>query len=107
MEGGAPVTNTGGFPSTAEPTIAPGLKKKPIERFAGCRVFDVNHQEYMNLMKGKSKWSHWSKISQNLENSTVPILRRYLYNNPSKTVILRNLTTQEMVYFKPRGKNET
>lgn len=104
MEGGAPVTNTGGFPSTEEPTIAPGLKKKQMEKFAGCPVFDVTHEEYLKLMRGKNKWSRWGNFFQTSESPAM--LRRYLYSNPGKSAILRNLTTQEMVYFKPRGKTE-
>lgn len=103
MSEGIPVTNSSAFPSTQEPTILP---KKP-EYFGGCRVFDVTSDEYMKLMRGTKKWERWNKyFSETEKGSNAHSIKRYLYKNPSKTIILRNLTSQDMVYFKPRGKAE-
>jgi hypothetical protein len=104
MEGAAPVTNTGSFPTTSEPTILP-KKKKDTEYFAGCRVFDVNADEYTKLMHGSKKWDRWNKYfdTSNAE-SNVHSVKKYLYKNPNKTVVLRRASTQDMVYFKPKGK---
>lgn len=101
---GIPVTNTSAFPSTTEPTI-PAVKQ--ADYFAGCRVFDVNTTEYQKLLKGSKKWDRWNKYFENSgENDTCNNIRKYLYKNPQKTVVLRNSTTNDMVYFKPRGKGE-
>lgn len=104
MSEGAPVTNTSSFPTTSEPTIPPA---KPADYFAGCRVFDVNMSEYQKLLRGSKKWDRWNKYFENSgENETCSNIRKYLYRNPSKTVVLRNSTTNDMVYFKPRAKGE-
>jgi hypothetical protein len=103
MEGSLPVTNTTGFPTTQEPTIPP---QKP-EYFGGCRVFDVTNDEYTKLMRGTKKWERWGKYFDATEKGTTSHkIRRYLYKNPSKTICLRNTMSQEMVYFKPRSKND-
>lgn len=104
MSEGAPVTNTASFPTTSEPTIPPA---KPIEYFAGCRVFDVTNDEYLKLMRGSKKWDRWNKyFENNTENTNFRSLKRYLYKHPTKTVVLRNASSSDMVYFKPRGKGE-
>lgn len=106
MEGAAPVTNTASFPTTSEPTILP-KKKQEVEYFAGCRVFDVNADEYTKLMNGSKKWDRWNKYFDPADqNSNVHNVKNYLYKNPLKTVVLRHLSTQDMVYFKPKGKNQ-
>lgn len=104
MSEGAPVTNTDSFPTTSEPTIPPA---NPIEYFAGCRVFDVTNDEYLKLMRGSKKWDRWNKYFENsTENPNSCSLKKYLYKNPTKTVVLRNSSSNDMVYFKPRGKGE-
>lgn len=106
MSEGAPVTTTSTFPTTGEPTIPP-QRKKPDEYFAGCRVFDVNSDEYNKLMNGSKKWDRWNKyFDTSNPNDTCDSIRKYLYKNPAKTVVLRNMSTQDMVYFKPKGKQE-
>ncbi len=105
MEGTAPVTTTSTFPTTTEPTILPSTKTKVTEYFAGCRVFDVSQEEYTKLMNGSKKWDRWSKyFDTSDESSNCHSVKKYLYKNPNKTVVLRNMTTQDMVYFKPKGK---
>jgi len=104
MEGTAPVTNTGSFPTTQEPTILP---QKEVEYFAGCRVFDVTSDEYSKLMNGSKKWDRWNKyFDTNNNTSNCHQVKSYLYKNPDRTVVLRNLSTQDMVYFKPKGKQK-
>ena len=105
MSEGAPVSNTSSFPTTSEPTIPPAKKSPDI--FAGCRVFDVNTDEYQKLLRGSKKWDRWNKYFENSgENEKCHEIRKYLYRNPAKTLVLRNITTNDMVYFKPRGKAE-
>ena len=99
------VTSTQSFPTTKEPTIPP---QSNVEYFAGCRVFDVNGDEYCKLMNGSKKWDRWNKyFDTENDTSNVHNVKKYLYKNPSKTVVLRNLSTQDMVYFKPKGKTQS
>ena len=103
MSEGMPVTSTGGFPSVSEPTSLP--QKKAPEYFAGSRVFDVSIDEYEKLMRGSKKYERWNKYFNDTEKGTqAHSIKRYLYKHPNKTVVLRNLSTQDMVYFKPKGK---
>jgi hypothetical protein len=105
MSEGAPVTSTASFPTVNEPTILPHGKKE--EYFAGCRIFDVSSDEYSKLMRGSKKWDRWNKyFDTNEPNDNCSNIRKYLYRNPSRTVVLRNMSTQDMVYFKPKGKSE-
>jgi hypothetical protein len=102
MEGTMPTVSTAGTPTTQEPTIV-----APVERFAGVRVFEVSNDEYLKLLRGSKKWDRWNKYFENTDKgSTAHKIKRYLYKNPSKTIILKNTTTQDMVYFKPKGKTE-
>lgn len=105
MSEGLPATTTSSFPSVNEPTIPPHGKKSP-EYFAGCRVFDVSSGEYQKLMNGSKKWDRWNRYFDNTtESDNCTPIRKYLYNNPAKTVVLRNMSTQDMVYFKPKDRN--
>lgn len=102
MEGSAPYINTSAYPTTQEPTILP---QKP-EYFSGCRVFDVTNDEYMKLMRGSKKWDRWNKyFDETDKGSMAHSIKRYLYKNPNRSIILRNKMSQDMVYFKPKGKN--
>ena len=103
MSEGTPVTSVGGFDSVSQPTILP--QKKAPEYFAGCRLYDVTNDEYNKLMRGSKKYERWNKYFDDTEKGTqAHTIKRYLYKNPGKSVVLRNLTSQEMVYFKPKGK---
>lgn len=104
MSEGMPVTNTGSFPTTSEPTILP---KKPTDQFAGCKVFDITGDEYYKLMKREHKWDRWGKYFDTANPESVCHgVKQYLHRNPDRTVVLRNMTTQEMIYFKPKNKNK-
>lgn len=101
MEGGMPTVSTAGTPTTQEPTIV-----APVERFAGVRVFEVSNDEYLKLMRGTKKWERWGKYFSDTEKgSQSHKIRRYLYKNPQKTIILKNTTTGDMVYYKPMDRN--
>ena len=103
MSEGMPVTSTSGFDSVSQPTIL--SQKKAPEYFAGSRVFDVSIDEYQKLMRGSKKYERWNKYFDDTEKgSTSHSIKRYLYKHPNKTVVLRNLTTHDMVFFKPKGK---
>lgn len=104
-EGLPPNTSTSSFPTTQEPTILP-MGSKPKEYFAGCQVFDVTSDEYSKLMRGSKKWDRWNRYFDESGTETCKDIKNYLYKNPQRTVVLRNKTTQDMVYFKPRGKSE-
>lgn len=102
MSEGMPVTNTSSFPTTSEPTIRP---QKEAEHFAGCRVFDITSDEYSKLMRRENKWDRWNKYFDTADpDSNCHGVRKYLHRNPDKTVVLRNMTTHEMLYFKPKNK---
>lgn len=105
MLAGSSVTNTSSFPTTTEPTIRPEAIRQR-EYFAGCEIFDVSSDEYTKLMRGSKKWDRWNKYFEGTDSENCKNIRSYLYKNPQRTVVLRNMTTQDMVYFKPRGKSE-
>lgn len=101
MEGGMPTVSTAGTPTTQEPTIV-----APVERFAGVRVFEVSNDEYIKLMRGTKKWERWGKYFSDTEKgSHSHKIRRYLYKNPQRTIVLKNTTTGDMVYYKPMDRN--
>jgi len=95
-----PNTNTTGFPTTQEPTIQPR-----DDYFAGCKIFDLNTDDYSRLLRGSNKWDRWDNYFGDSKNSeSCKNIRSYLYRNPDKTIVLRNMTTQDMVHFKPKSK---
>lgn len=99
-----PFNQTSSFPTTNEPTIRP---QKPCDSFAGCPVWDLDSTEYNKLMRGKNKWDRWKRYFDAPElNETALGIRNYLYRNPNRTVVLRNKTTQDMVYFRPKKRGE-
>jgi hypothetical protein len=98
-----PNTTTESLPTVSEPTIP----AQGVDYFAGCRVFDVTSNEYQKLINGSKKWDRWNKYFDNKdENDGCKNIRNYLYKNPTKTVVLRNKATQDMVYFKPKNRSE-
>ena len=69
-----------------------------VETFAGCRVFEVDDEEYGNATYGRKKWERWNKkFDMNKENNQM--IKTYAGKNPGKPVVIKNSKTGDMSYL--------
>lgn len=81
------------------PEDGPPVRKKKRKKFAGSDVFEVGNDEYMSLMKGRKKHERWSR-KFNMEEIENKEIRQYSHRNPSKSIILQNKMTGDMMYLR-------
>ena len=70
------------------------------ETFAGCRVFELSSEEYINCMRGRPKYERWDK-KLNMEDLTNQEIRSYAHKNPGKPVLVKDSKTGVMSYLIP------
>ena len=81
--------------------MAPALGES-VETFAGCRVFEVDDDEYLNATYGRKKWERWNK-KFDMENENNKMIRTYASRNPKKPVVIKNKKTGDMSYLINKG----
>jgi len=81
--------------------MAPALGES-VETFAGCRVFEVDDDEYLNATYGRKKWERWNK-KFDMENENNKMIRTYASRNPKKPVVIKNKKTGDMSYLMNRS----
>lgn len=92
MVGTGNIAGTDGNPPVGKTAM---LKRS---QFAGCTVFDVDFDKVWNSRHGKQRYHKYSKYLG--EDDIAQAIREYCVSNPKESIILRNETTGEMVYFK-------
>jgi hypothetical protein len=86
------------IPAPKKGDLMPPALGEEVETFAGCRVFEVDDEEYGNATYGRKKWERWNKkFDMNKENNQM--IKTYAGKNPGKPVVIKNSKTGDMSYL--------
>ena len=86
------------IPAPKKGDLIPPALGEEKETFAGCRVFEVDDEEYGKALYGRKKWERWSK-KLDMNKETNQVIRTYASRNPGKPVVLKNKKTGDMSYL--------
>ena len=86
------------IPAPKKGDLIPPALGESVETFAGCRVFEVEDEEYGKALYGRKKWERWSK-KLDMNKETNQVIRTYASRNPGKPVVLKNKKTGDMSYL--------
>jgi len=85
-------------PAPKKGDLIPPALGENTETFAGCRVFEVDDEEYGKATYGRKKWERWNK-KFDMENENNKMIRTYASRNPGKPVVIKNKKTGDMSYL--------
>ena len=94
---------TGGIPTPKKgDLIPPTLGESTCETFAGCRVFEVEDEEYGKALYGRQKYERWNK-KFDMNKETNQMIQTYANRNPGKGIVIKNKKTGDMSYLMNRN----
>jgi len=79
------------------------LDEEDNTRFAGCKVFDVDTNTFMQARYGKGKRDRYSKYVGS--GDVGEEIRQYGRKNPRENVVLRDRSNGAMLYLRKIGEN--
>ena len=75
------------------------------EKFAGCPVFELESDDYVKAVNGKSKYSRWAK-TLNMENETSQEIKKYAHSkgvwSKGSGIVVKDKSTGMMSYLIPQ-----
>ena len=74
------------------------LTFEPKDKFMGMKVFDVDTDRYMKSRLGKKKYTRYSRYVG--EDEVGETIRAYGRKYPKEGIILRDVTTSQMIFLR-------
>lgn len=94
------VNGVAGVKPGDEPPMKSGTSTILRRKFAGAEIFEVSSDTYYKCIYGKKKYSRYDKYVGNDEVGQS--IREYGRKNPKASIVLKNISTGGMVYFKKK-----
>ena len=89
---------TGGVPAPKKGDLIPPALGESTDTFAGCRVFEVEDEEYGKALYGRQKYERWNK-KFDMNKETNQMIQTYANRNPGKGIVVKNKKTGDMSYL--------
>lgn len=89
---------TGGIPAPKKGDLIPPALGESTDTFAGCRVFEVEDEEYGKALYGRQKYERWNK-KFDMTKETNQMIQKYANRNPGKGIVVKNKKTGDMSYL--------
>ena len=89
------------IPAPKKGDLIPPALGESTETFAGCRVFEVEDEEYGKALYGRQKYERWNK-KFDMSNETNQMIQTYANRNPGKGIVVKNKKTGDMSYLMNR-----
>ena len=89
---------TGGIPAPKKGDLIPPALEEEVDTFAGCRVFEVEDEEYGKALYGRQKYERWNH-KFDMTKETNQMIRTYANRNPGKGIVVKNKKTGDMSYL--------
>ena len=89
------------IPAPKKGDLIPPVLGEEKETFAGCRVFEVEDEEYGKALYGRQKYERWNK-KFDMSNETNQMIQTYANRNPGKGIVVKNKKTGDMSYLMNR-----
>ena len=86
------------IPAPKKGDLIPPALGESTDTFAGCRVFEVEDEEYGKALYGRKKYERWNK-KFDMSKEVNQMIQTYANRNPGKGIVVRNKKTGDMSYL--------
>lgn len=100
-EVGNSVNGIAGVRPGDEPPGKAGMSKLVRRKFAGVEMFEVSSNVYYKCILGKKRYARYNEYVG--DDDVGQSIREYGRKNPKASIILKNVDTGDMIYFKKRN----